>query len=1329
MAVQERNSELVDILTPDFSRSNHIHSGGGGVSLALNDLTDVTIVAAALGDYLRNDGVGQWVDVAITQLLTDLLTVDGTGSLLDADLLDGQDAASFQPIDPTLTALAAFNTNGLLTQTAADTFAGRTLIAPAAGITITNPDGVAGNPTFALANDLAGLEGLASTGLAVRSATDTWVQRSIAAGTALGVTNGNGVSGNPTVAVTDVELLALAGLTSATDQLPYFTGSGTAALTTLTAFIRTLLDDATQLAAQTTLGVVPGTDVQPQDATLTALAAFNTNGLLTQTAADTFTGRTIIAPAAGITVTDGNGVAGNPTLVLANDLLALEGLGSTGLAARTATDTWAQRTLTAPATGFTITNPAGIAGNPTFVLANDLAALEGLGSTGIAVRSAADTWVQRTITAGAALGVTDGNGVSSNPIVALTDIELLAIAGLTSAANQLPYFTGSGTAALTTLTSFIRTLLDDATQGAAQATLGITPGTDTQPFDAFLTSIALLGTAADKMIYTTAVDTAAETGLSAFARSFLDDASEAVFKATVNLEIGVDVQAWDADLDALAALAATAGLLARTGAGAFAVRTVTAPAAGITVTNGTGAAGNPTLVLANDLAGVEGLSTTGLAVRSATDTWLTRSIASGTAITVTNGDGVSGNPSVAVSDVELLAIAGLTSAADSLPYFTGSGTAALTTLTSFIRTLLDDANQAAAQATLGIAIGTNVQAFDAFLTSIALLGTAADRMIYTTGVDTAAETVLTSFSRTLLDDADAATARTTLGLIAGGAGDIWVEKAGDTMSGALSVIVNDAATNAIGNTETLGHNSSGTPAAGLGAGLRFQGESSTTVDQDMARIASVWTTVTHASRTADIVFQAVNGAAALAEVARFTASGALDVLDPATTRSNLGLVIGTNVQAWDADLDALAALAATAGMLSRTGAGAFAVRTLTAPAAGITISNPTGAAGNPTWALANDLAAVEGLSTNGLATRTATDTWTTRSLIAPAAGITVTNGDGVSGNPTLVLANDLAALEGLGSTGLAARTATDAWAQRTLTAPAAGFTITNPAGVAGNPTFVLADDLSALEGLGSTGIAVRSAANTWVQRTITAGDNILIANGSGVAANPIITSVSPFDYIMRLPVLRAFWPMSVVDSDGNPVDITGNGQHMIRQGNPTYAMHSPIPYIAMDGTGDYLRRTTEPQLEINANTFSGGLAVCMFGGWFWVNNATAEYTLMAKDDRAGQRSFRLYRTTGSLLGATIGTSGGAEGTATSGTWFFAALTLFGSGLRSFLNGTFSSQVTPLSITTTTAPFTIGGDGAGTQLLPGRAALCFLCNASNDAALIDVYDNTRDYFGV
>lgn len=98
----------------------------------------------------------------------------------------------------------------------------------------------------------------------------------------------------------------------------------------------------------------------------------------------------------------------------------------------------------------------------------------------------------------------------------------------------------------------------------------------------------------------------------------------------------------------------------------------------------------------------------------------------------------------------------------------GLGTMAVETAANYLTkagNLSGLANAATARGNLGVSIGSQVQAYDAFLLSIALLGTAADRFLYTTGVDTAAEAPITAFGRSLVDDADAVTARVTLGKV------------------------------------------------------------------------------------------------------------------------------------------------------------------------------------------------------------------------------------------------------------------------------------------------------------------------------------------------------------------------------------------------------------------------------------------------------------------------------------------------------------------------------------------------------------------------------------
>lgn len=76
----------------------------------------------------------------------------------------------------------------------------------------------------------------------------------------------------------------------------------------------------------------------------------------------------------------------------------------------------------------------------------------------------------------------------------------------------------------------------------------------------------------------------------------------------------------------------------------------------------------------------------------------------------------------------------------------------------------------------------------------------------------------------------------------------------------LHSLLTSAATNAVTNVVTIGHDSSGTAAAGFGAGVVFNLQSSTTAAQSAARIQALWYEATHATRKADLVLTAFDTA-------------------------------------------------------------------------------------------------------------------------------------------------------------------------------------------------------------------------------------------------------------------------------------------------------------------------------------------------------------------------------------------------------------------------------------------------------------------------------------
>jgi len=147
--------------------------------------------------------------------------------------------------------------------------------------------------------------------------------------------------------------------------------------------------------------------VQAYNATLQSLASNANYGLITEHSDGTVTGVSLVAPSRGFTITNPAGLAGNPTFVLSNNLAALEADVTPGYYVITGDGTSTSRTFAAVSGQLVITGDAtGVTTNTTYGLATVTQA-----NTGNFVKVTLDTFGR----------VTGNTAVVTADITALTD--------------------------------------------------------------------------------------------------------------------------------------------------------------------------------------------------------------------------------------------------------------------------------------------------------------------------------------------------------------------------------------------------------------------------------------------------------------------------------------------------------------------------------------------------------------------------------------------------------------------------------------------------------------------------------------------------------------------------------------------------------------------------------------------------------------------------------------------------------------------------------------------------------------------------------------------
>jgi len=499
----------------------------------------------------------------------------------------------------------------------------------------------------------------------------------------------------------------------------------------------------------------------------------------------------------------------------------------------------------------------------------------------------------------------------------------------------------------------------------ARRNLGLAIGTDVQAYNSLLSSISALSSAGpDKIIYFNTANTVADSPITLFGRNFIS--SPTANDAKITLNIGSIASQSNNNVD---------------------------------ITGGT-------ITGITDLAINDG----GTGASTAFDARINLGLRIGA--------------NVQAYDIKLDNLSGLSGGADQVVYFTGANTLSTTLFTSFGRSFVgsltaDDARVSLnlgtmssqannnvnitggsitnitdlaindggtgastasdARTNLGLAIGTNVQAYNIKLDNFSNLNASPEQIAYFNGANTLVTTTFSSFGRSIVGAPDAESVRTTLnlGTISTQANNN-VNITGGSITGITDLAIADGGTGASTASDARIN-------LGLQIGANVQAwdeqlDVLATVSADVDKVpyftsantASVATLTSYGRSliasantteartvlglgsisTQDSSNVIITGGSITGITDLAIADGGTGASSASGARTNLGLVIGTNVQAYDSSLDAF--IAAANGYVVKTSSSTVASRSF-ANGTGVTITNGNGVSGNTTISIGQDV--------------------------------------------------------------------------------------------------------------------------------------------------------------------------------------------------------------------------------------------------------------------------------------------------------------------------------------------------------------------------------------